>query len=399
MKFQAKTEKQNYFLSQPHQPFFILGIVTSIIMMLIFALSYKGVISLQMENLNFHVYSLIFIVLTNVFTGFLFTTFPRFCQSEIISKRYYTNVFYLNIVGSLFFLLGAFMSHALLVIGMATLLLSQIFIVLKLQNIYKTGIMPMKEDPFWILTAQYFGLFGHILFILIEMNRYVGVEINLLNLAVNLSFYMYIVFLGFSVAQRMIPFFSHSFAAKNEQFIKVVFALFILKSISSASGMIAAEIVIDILLGAYMLKEFLRWKLSPFTSPSILWVLHLALFWLPVALFLSALSLTAELLLETSFYFLNVHLIAIGFITTILIGFGTRVTLGHSGQSPHADKFATNIFWSIQVVVLLRALYSLNVAFGWGLNFLFDISFTAWILLFLVWGGRYAKVLIFGSKI
>ncbi len=399
MKFQAKTEKQNYFLSQPHQPFFILGIVTSIIMMLIFALSYKGVISLQMENLNFHVYSLIFIVLTNVFTGFLFTTFPRFCQSEIISKRYYTNVFYLNIVGSLFFLLGAFMSHALLVIGMATLLLSQIFIVLKLQNIYKTGIMPMKEDPFWILTAQYFGLLGHVLFIFIEINRYLAVEINLFNIAVNLSFYMYIVFLGFSVAQRMIPFFSHSHAAKNEQFIKIVFALFLLKTLLSAYEIKIAEIIIDILLASYMLKEFLRWKLSPFNSPAILWVLHLALFWLPAALFLSALSLTAELFLNTSFYFLNIHLIAIGFITTILIGFGTRVTLGHSGQSPHADKFATNIFWSIQVVVLLRALYSLNMAFGWGLNFLFDISFTAWTVLFLVWGGRYAKVLIFGSKI
>ncbi len=412
MKFQAKAEKhkvngvaregalgQSYFLSQPHQPFFILGIATSIIMMLIFALSYKGIFSLQMESLNFHVYSLIFIVLTNVFTGFLFTTFPRFCQSEVITKKYYTTVFYLSIIGSLLFLVGSFINHTLLVAGMATLLLSQIFIVLKLQNIYKTGIMPMKQDPFWILTAQYFGLLGHLLFILIEINRYVGVEINLLNIAVNLSFYMYIVFLGFSVAQRMIPFFSHSYASKNEQFIKIVFALLLLKTLLSAYEIKIAEIVIDFLLASYMLKEFLRWKLSPFTSPAILWVLHMALFWLPAALFLSALSLTAELLLETSFYFLNIHLIAIGFITTVLIGFGTRVTLGHSGQSPHADKFATNIFWSIQIVVLLRALYSLNVAFGWGLNFLFDISFTAWILLFLAWGGRYAKVLIFGSKI
>jgi uncharacterized protein involved in response to NO len=210
---------------------------------------------------------------------------------------------------------------------------------------------------------------------------------------------MYIVFLGFSVAQRMIPFFSHSYASKNEQFIKVVFVLFVLKSISSAFGITAAEIVIDILLGAYMLKEFLRWKLSPFNSPAILWVLHLALFWLPTALFISALSLTAELLLETSFYFLNMHLLAIGFVTTVLIGFGTRVTLGHSGQSPHADRIAVSIFWFIQAVVIIRALYSVNIAFGWGLNFLFDISFTAWILLFLVWGGRYSKVLIFGSKI
>ena len=89
MTFKTDKQKQNYFLSQPHQPFFILGITNAIIMMLIFALSYKGVLTLNITSLNFHVYTLIFSVFTNVFTGFLFTTFPRFCQSEVITKDYY----------------------------------------------------------------------------------------------------------------------------------------------------------------------------------------------------------------------------------------------------------------------------------------------------------------------
>jgi uncharacterized protein involved in response to NO len=131
----------------------------------------------------------------------------------------------------------------------------------------------------------------------------------------------------------------------------------------------------------------------------LLWVLHLALAWLPLAFLLSAISLTAELLLETSFYFLNIHLLAIGFLTTVLIGFGTRVTLGHSGQPPHGDALATKIFIFIQFVVLARALFSINIAFGWGLNFLFDISFSLWLVLFMVWGGRYFKTLAFGSKV
>jgi uncharacterized protein involved in response to NO len=399
MNFQTKVQKPNYFLSQPHQPFFILGVVSAIIMMLIFALSYKGVLTLQVQSLSFHVYSLIFVVFTNVFTGFLFTTFPRFCQSDVIAKKYYVNIFYLNILGIFVFLLGSFISHSLMVEGMVLLFLAQIFIVLKLQEIYKIGAMPMKEDPFWILIAQYFGLLGHALFIVAEIARHVEVGALLLSISINISFYMYLIFLALSVAQRMVPFFSHSHAPKNAHFIKVLFALFLLKSIASTLGITLLEILIDILLGAYMLQEFLRWKLPMFQSPSILWVLHLALFWLPAGLFVSAISLSAELLLHTSFYFLNIHLLAIGFVTTLLIGFGTRVTLGHSGQSPHADRIATNIFWFIQVVVLLRALFSFNVAFNWGLNFLFDISFTAWIILFLVWGVRYGKVLIFGSRL
>ena len=391
--------KNSYFLSQPHQPFFILGIVNAVIMMLIFALSYKGIFTLSLESANFHVYSLIFIVFTNLFTGFLFTTFPRFNQSEVISKKYYENIFYANVVGSSLFLIGAFSFHIVVVIAMLILFITQIFIVKKLKNIYDSSKVTDKKDSFWILIAQYFGILGHFLFLEIELNRYVGLDVELLSIAVNISFYLYLIFLAFSVAQRMIPFFSHSFAIKNENFVKIVFTLFILKTLFASLDIKIVEVVVDLLLAAYTFYEFRRWELLVFSSPAILWVLHLALFWIPTAFLLSALSLITEMLLGTSFYFLNIHLLAIGFLTTVLIGFGTRVTLGHSGQPPHADKFLTNLFWFIQVVVILRALYSINVAFGWGLNFLFDISFSAWLILFLIWGGRYGKVLIFGTKL
>ncbi len=398
MKFQTQAKQDNYFLSQPHQPFFLFGVVTSLVMMLLFGLSYKGVIWLNMWSVNFHAYSLIFIVFSNFFTGFLFTTFPKFCQCQVIPKQFYTKIFYANIVGTLLFIGGSFWNHSLLILGMTLLFVSQIFVVLKLQHIYRTGAMPQKQDPFWILTANYFGLLGHLLFIVIELTRHVEIQTQLFGSAVSLSFYMYLVFLGLSVAQRMVPFFSHAHAPKNEQFMKIVFALFLLKSVASALEIKAVEILVDILLGIYLLQEFRRWKLSPFHAPAILWVLHLALLWLPLGLFLSALSVSGELFFGMDFYFFNNHLLSIGFLTTILIGFGTRVTLGHSGQSPHADRVTTNLFWLIQIVVLMRALYSMSVAFGLEWSFLFDISLSLWLILFLVWSGRYAKVLIFGVK-
>ena len=385
--------KENYFLSQPHQPFFLLGIINAIIMILLFALNDKGILSLHVDSLTFHSYSLIFLVFTNFFTGFLFTTFPRFNQTQVIEKKYYVNIFYVNTLSSLLFIAGAFTSQILLLVAMLISLLSQLFIVIKLQTIYKTGAAADKSDSFWILNANYFGLFGNFLFILSLFVK------EILPIAVNISFYMYLIFLAFSVGQRMIPFFSHSFAQKNENFVKIIFVLFLFKSILASADIKSVQIIIDLLLGVYMFVEFKRWELHPLQSPPILWVLHLALFWLPLAFFLSALSLGAEMLLDTSFYFLNIHLLAIGFLTTLLIGFGTRVTLGHSGQPPQADTLATKIFLSIQLVLLLRALFSFNVAFGWGLDFLFDISFTAWSLLFLIWGGRYFSVLVFGRKL
>lgn len=278
-------------------------------------------------------------------------------------------------------------------IGMSILFLSNIYIVYILDAIYKNGKSPEKKDAFWILVANYFGVFAHLLFIVSLF--IVGIE----SIAITISFYLYLIFLTFVVAQRMIPFFSHSYEPKAEKLLVVIFSLFVLKTLFSIVDVKIAEIIVDLLLGFLLLREFLRWKLSPLNAPAILWVLHLGLFWLPTAFLLSALSLTAEIFLDTSFYFLNIHLLAIGFLTTILIGFGTRVTLGHSGQSPHADKFVTALFLFIQVVVLLRALYSFNVALGWELNFLFDISFSAWLFLFLLWAYRYGFVLIKGKKI
>ena len=393
------TTKKDYFLSQPHQPFFAFGSVSAILVMLIFFLNYKGILTLELDTLNFHIYSLVFIVFTNMFTGFLFTTFPRFCQYKVISKDYYTNLFYLNIASSLLFLVGSFSSYILLTIGIFGLFLSHIFIIKKLYEIYKNGNTINKKDAFWILNAHFLGLVGHLLFLFIAVNHYLNIDIYLLKTATNISFYLYLIFLAFSVAQRMIPFFSHSFVTKDKDFVTIIFTLFVLKTIFSTFYIKEVEIVIDILLASYMFIEFKRWELKPLNSPPILWVLHLSLFWLPTAFLLSAISLMGELILDTSFYYLNIHLLALGFLTTILIGFGTRVTLGHSGQPPQADKLTKNLFLFTQVIVILRALYSFDIAFGWGANFLFDITFTAWLALFLAWSFIYGKVLIFGSKI
>jgi len=384
---------ENYFLSQAHQPFFLLGTLNAIIMMLVFALSYKGILTLTIDFKTFHVYSFVFLLFTNMFTGFLFTTFPRFNQSDVISKTYYVNIFYGNALSSILFLIGSFFSLEITVLGMFVSFISQAFITHKLYSIYKVGLNPDKSDSFWILNASYIGLFSNFLFI---VSIYYPA---LLATAINIAFYLYLIFLAFSVGQRMIPFFSHSFAPRNPNFLKIIFTLFVLKVLFASIEIKSVEIVIDLGLSIYMFLEFKRWELKPLEAPAILWVLQLALFWLPTAFLLSAFSLVGEIFLETSFYFLNVHLLAIGFLTTVLIGFGTRVTLGHSGQPPHGDKFATTIFIFIQVVVLGRALFSLNVAFGWGVDLLFDISFTLWLILFIVWGVRYGKVLATGAKI
>ncbi|MCW9026761.1 MAG: NnrS family protein [Thiovulaceae bacterium] len=389
-------KKQNYFLSQVHQPFFTLGVSSAIIMMLVFALGYKGVLTLSVDALFFHVYSLIFIVFINVFTGFLFTTYPKYTGMPNVEDSFYKKVFFINLFGALLFLIGALTSKIILLIGSLFILFGNYKIVFQLKELFTKSTAANLEDPFWMLRAFKFGLVGNALML-------VSIFIAPIEqFAISLSFFMFLIFLTFAVGQRMIPFFSHSMEEKDDRFVGTVFVLFVLKTMlatfNSYDYVKIAEIIVDILLGLYMLGEFLKWKMLDKNAHPIIWILHLGLFWLPAAFILDAMSLSAELFLDTSFFFLGIHLIALGFLTTILIGFGTRVTYGHSGQPPQAEGLVLWLFYFTQVVVLARFLYSLNTGFSWGLNFLFDISFTVWLVLFILWAAKFLPVLLRGAK-
>ena len=79
-----ETKKENYFLSQPHQPFFLAGIVWAIVVMLIYMLSYKmmlkGSIVGFLAPVTFHAYTLIYIVFTQFFIGFYIPLFRAFVR-------------------------------------------------------------------------------------------------------------------------------------------------------------------------------------------------------------------------------------------------------------------------------------------------------------------------------
>ncbi|SFP44183.1 NnrS family protein [Hydrogenimonas thermophila] len=385
----------NYFISQPHQPFFLMGIFWAVVNMLIFFLGYKGIISLQYNITSFHVYSIIFIVFSHFFLGFLLTTFPRFCMTQPIPQAVYTKIFILYEVGSLLFVSGSLISLLLTIFGIFIIILGHILSIIKFRNIYLVGNSPDKTDSFWLLVANTAGVISHILFFL-GMILY-NINSVIQNLTIGIGVYLYLIFLTFVVAQRMIPFFSHVTVNKTKNFILIVFLLLIVKTFTFSFELKLLDIIITLILAIFLTREFLRWKLPIFTSPAILWVLHLGLFWLPAGLFIDAISTLAEFWLETSFMFAGMHLITIGFITTILIGFGTRVTLGHSGQVPHADKISITLFWLTEVVVLVRFFYSLGMGLGLNLFWLFDIAAVLWIILFTSWGIKFGPTLYKGK--
>ena len=385
--------KENYFFSQPHQPFFVLAFTNAIITMLLFMLSYKGIIALTIPASSFHAYSLIFLFFTPAFLGFILTTFPRFSSTPPIEKSQYMAILGLFFLGTFLFILGTFVCVTLYKIAIVLTLIGQSWAVKILADIFRTSQMTDKHDTLWILVAMSMGLLSHLIFDLSEL-----FGLSLQTLAIEIAIYLYLFLVAFSVAQRMVPFFSHCMVERNRHLLKIVTALLTLHIILDIIYP-NLSFIVDFLLAFVITKEIFRWEL-PFPNPNpLLWILHISLFWIPIAFLFAGISNLTTLIDSTTFLFLDIHILMLGFLFTILIGFGTRVTLGHSGNMMQADRWVKNLFIWTQVVVVVRLLTSIVAAWGYNYIVLFDISITVWLLMFILWAIRFFAVLIKGKKL
>ena len=386
---QLKKLKDHYFLSQPHQPFFILAFVNAIVSMIFFALFFEGVLIPIFPAKYYHAYSFIYLLFTPAFLAFLFTTFSRFSATEPIAQKAYLRVLMFYTLGSLIILLGMLISVPLLSTGIFLTLIGHALATKELFIIYKISTQEDKLDQLWILIAMSFGLLAHFTLLTtlwIPELYYFSVQVAL---------YLYLFLLIFTIAQRMIPFFSHSPIEKHVERFKVIVGLLNLHVLLELIQY-NASFLVDLLLSYLFTRELIRWKL-PFPNENpLVWILHIALFWIPIAFFLSSITSLMGLLYRSSFLYLGIHTLALGFFLTILIGFGTRVTLGHSGNLMRADNYTKYLFYATQIVVVLRILTSLvNDSF----MIFFQLSVIAWLILLGAWGYKFFSVLIWGKKL
>jgi uncharacterized protein involved in response to NO len=379
----------HYFFSQPHQPFFVLAFINAIVSMLLFSLLFTGMVSSAVPIRLYHVYSIIFLLFTPAFLAFLFTTFPRFSATEPVEKNKYLSIFGLFFMASLLSYFALF-SSSFLVLSMFFSLLAHMAAVYILWSIYKVSTVQDKYDQFWILVASTFGLISQ-LFLLASF--WIP---SLYTIAIQIAIYLYLFLMFFTISQRMVPFFSHVPLTKHKERFKVIVGLLSLHIFLELLQP-HSSFVVDMFLAYLIGRELYRWEL-PFPNENpLVWILHIALFWIPIAFLLSSISNLITLISGTSYLYLGIHTLALGFFLTMLIGFGTRVTLGHSGNKLQIDNYTKYLFYLTQILVLSRILISLSTEEYFIV--LFNLSVVIWLGLFLLWGYKFFMVLILGKKL
>ena len=389
------------FSSQPHQPFFTSGVLFLILFMMLFTASYSNILILDTSVLTFHAYTMVFVIFIQFFLGFLFVVFPRFLTQAEITIKEYMNQFTLYFISSLGILLSIIFYSDMVFIFQIMMLIAQALSFKLLYTIHKKSLVKVKDDTKWVLISFGAGLIFHTLFIISEIKFPFSDDLS--RFSIDAGFYLFIFMVIFVISQRMIPFFTtakaHNYIAnKSKNLLEIVFALLVFKVVLLSFDNAKLNLLADIPLFIMITRELIKWKLPFFKVPAIMWILYLGLYWIPFAFFISIIEgLMAFYDPSIVFEKAVIHTMALGYFLTVLVGFGTRVILGHSGTTPHANNFAIFIFVVIQLIALLRVFSSFTLNFG--LDYMFFINLTAVLLIMglLVWSSKYITILIKGK--
>lgn len=383
-----KTSAFQNLVALPHRLFFFAGVVQGLVFIILLALHYSGFISLAISMGVYHVYALSFIVFTQFFIGFLLTTFPRYLSRPSAPKEAYLPIAWLINGGGVLLVGFSFISHQAVIVPMILIFVGYIAFCRLLFNFQRHSTVKDKRDTTWMLWAFLCGGVGQVLFI-------TDVFFSLYTLALGVTFFLYLFLLIMIVSQKMIPFFTANRIAgytitKSRHFLTlfcIALCLKVLLDTLHVNALLANSALFGILT-----YELIKWKFPYKKSPPILWVLFLALWWAPIGFGLFTLQTILELFGST-FYLEKapIHALALGYFTTVLIGFGTRIILGHSGRTPRADGYATALFVLIQVMVLMRLIA--GVLGGVGYLHLIVTSAGLWVLVFALWSKRYLHML------
>lgn len=209
-------------------------------------------------------------------------------------------------------------------------------------------------------------------------------------LARNLILWGWIVPIFLVVAHRMIPFFTQSVVPQRDIWRPVSMlyaglgscALLVFAALLGLPELAAVTALTAALGSAYVAWN---WAGRPGLRLSgacggnrLLAMLHLSFAWLPLGFFLQALE-SAGLAVGTA----ATHAIGMGFCTTMMVGFVTRVTLGHGGLPLKASDLHWRLYLGLHGVALLRVLLAL--AGGLLPAFLLHATAALWLLLIVAW--------------
>lgn len=396
------------FSAAPHRLFFWGGSLYAVVSVALWTLQqaslFTGALPPIVWNLaapQAHAFMMIYGLFGLYFMGFLLTVFPRWLDGEAVPPRTYVTAWALMLAGALGFWLGLFLDARLALAAVLALLAGHLLGLGACLKVLRRAVAAMRPDlaqPAHATAALALGALGlaaYALFI-------AGGEPWAYRLARGMGLYGYVLAMVFTVAWRMVPFFTGTVSPGYEvrrgaYALPLFFAACVLRAALVALDAGRWLWLADLALLAVLARELVRWRCWRVRRPPLLVVLYLALGWVALGLALSAvegLLVWLGLVAAPPFRNAALHAMAVGGFGTLLLGFPTRVTLGHSGRGLATGRFVAGLFYGFQLVPLARIVPEIA---GFWLPAMAIQGYWAglgWVAAFGVWFARFAPVLM-----
>jgi uncharacterized protein involved in response to NO len=131
------------------------------------------------------------------------------------------------------------------------------------------------------------------------------------------------------------------------------------------------------------------WGLPRSLRIPLLGILHIGFAWLGIAMLMFFIQSLASFIGDGTHIWglAPLHALTLGCFATLVIGMGTRVTLGHSGRPMNVDTPVVLMFAGIQMAAVVRVLADV-LATGFS-YWLYVAAAIVWLAVFFPWAQRY----------
>jgi uncharacterized protein involved in response to NO len=317
--------------------------------------------------------------------GFLLTVFPRWMGQPALPKRAYVPVFAGVFGGYLLSHIGLLDLKPVLVAGLALMLGGWITALRALGGVLRRNRWQDRHalSCFSALCAGAIGLACFFAFVL-------GAPWQCAIVSIKLGTFCLLLPIFFTVAHRMIPFFSSNVVGPAYRPFRPGWSLPVLWTLLLAHlGMELAHrydlmFLADAPLAVFFAYHWVGWQPWKCLRPGLLAALYIASIWLPTAFVLFTVqSLVFRWTGDFTLGRAPVHALTVGFFASMLVAMVTRVTHGHSGRPLQMGAIPWLTFALLQLVVLARigaelaartSLWLVVAAFGWV------VAFAPWVL-------------------
>ncbi|MEO9382914.1 NnrS family protein [Chromobacterium phragmitis] len=377
------------FFSAPHRVAFLPGMLLAILLLAgwsaeMAARVFGLALPLALPAMLAHGFLMLFGFFPLFMTGFLFTAGPRWLNVPPPARGAYLLAPALLVAGLALWMIGAAVGGAWLLAGHLVYGLGFLGVLVIFGRLLLMSAAPDRRHAWAVLAAFSIGALGWAAAAYWLISGDVRGWLWMRDLA--LWGFLLPVFL--TVCHRMLPFFSANALAPYQAWrpgwlLAAMLGGPLAHGVFSIAGW--PSWWLDLCLAVLFGYVSWRWRLMAALKVKLLAMLHLSFAWLMLGF-----ALYAWQGWFGGLAWAPLHAVTVGFFLTMMIGFVSRVSLGHSGRPLEAGRALWWLYLAAQWLALARvAADALPAEWRDGM---YGFAALGWLLTLAFWGGRFLPV-------